>query len=121
MKCDPHVVYCKIWRWPDLQNYHELTPQPFCLHPFKRSCDKPSEVCINPYHYERVESCVVLPPIFVTPSTATAITLMPFQQKQEPPMPENMVYEEQSYSMDHSQQNNAQQNQWNLFNKLVSL
>ena len=121
MKCYPHVVYCRIWRWPDLQNYHELKPQPFCLHPFKTSYDKPSEICINPYHYERVESCLVLPPVLVMPSTATAKTLMPFQQMQEPPIPRNIVYEEQSYSVDHSQQINAQQNQWNFFNILVSL
>jgi hypothetical protein len=52
---------------------------------------------------------------------------MSFQQKKEPLMPQNKVYEEQSYSVDRQQssacfqQNIAQQNQWNFFNTLVSL
>ena len=49
----PHVMYCKVWRWPDLQTHHELRAQHFCQFPFS---SKKTDVCINPYHYERVES-----------------------------------------------------------------
>ena len=48
----PHVVYCRVWRWPDLQNRHELKPMDHCKFAYSR--DK-NEVCINPYHYQRVE------------------------------------------------------------------
>ena len=49
----PHVMYCKVWRWPDLASHHELRAQHFCQFPFS---SKKTDVCINPYHYERVES-----------------------------------------------------------------
>lgn len=49
----PHVIYCRVWRWPDLQSHHELKPLDCCEYAF---CLKQKEVCINPYHYRRVES-----------------------------------------------------------------
>lgn len=49
----PHVIYCRVWRWPDLQSHHELKPLEHCQYPFSA---KQKEVCINPYHYKRVES-----------------------------------------------------------------
>ena len=52
----PHVIYCRIWRFPDLQSHHELKPEPICRHPFLQSNTKQKDVCINPYHYVRVES-----------------------------------------------------------------
>ncbi|XP_078509348.1 mothers against decapentaplegic homolog 5 [Lissotriton helveticus] len=57
----PHVIYCRVWRWPDLQSHHELKPLEFCEYPFG---SKQKDVCINPYHYKRVES-PVLPPVLV--------------------------------------------------------
>ena len=48
----PHVVYCRIWRWPDLQSYHELRSINNCMCPFNPKRD---EVCVNPYHYERFD------------------------------------------------------------------
>ena len=55
----PHVIYCRVWRWPDLQSHHELKPLEFCEYAFGLKQD---EVCINPCHYRRVEtpgrSCV---------------------------------------------------------------
>ncbi|XP_067040829.1 mothers against decapentaplegic homolog 5-like isoform X2 [Acropora muricata] len=50
----PHVIYCRVWRWPDLQSHHELKPLDCCEYPF--GMPKQKEICINPYHYRRVES-----------------------------------------------------------------
>lgn len=57
----PHVIYCRVWRWPDLQSHHELKAVDCCEYAFGL---KQKEVCINPYHYQRVES-PVLPPVLV--------------------------------------------------------
>lgn len=57
----PHVIYCRVWRWPDLQSQHELKPLDTCQFPFSA---KLNEVCVNPYHYRRVDS-QVLPPVMV--------------------------------------------------------
>lgn len=58
----PHVIYCRVWRWPDLQSHHELKAVKSCEFPFSA---KKADVCINPYHYDRVENQRVLPPILV--------------------------------------------------------
>ncbi|KAF8571032.1 hypothetical protein P879_08125 [Paragonimus westermani] len=68
----PHVIYCRVWRWPDLQSHHELRSIECCKVPFN---SKEPEVCINPYHYARVDypgilwstcsCCPVLPPVLV--------------------------------------------------------
>nr|CAH8822866.1 unnamed protein product [Trichobilharzia regenti] len=57
----PHVFYCQLWRWPDLHTQHELRPIATCEYSFQSKRD---EVCINPYHYRRIEN-PVLPPIMV--------------------------------------------------------
>ncbi|CAG2171088.1 unnamed protein product, partial [Oppiella nova] len=55
----PHVIYARIWRWPDLHKnelkhvkYCTSTPST-CQFAFDLKCDS---VCVNPYHYERVVS-----------------------------------------------------------------
>jgi len=48
----PHVIYCRVWRWPDLQTHHELKPLEGCEYAYEL---KQNDVCINPYHYCRVE------------------------------------------------------------------
>ena len=80
----PHVIYCRVWRWPDLQNHHELKPLDHCEFAYSRN---KGEVCINPYHYKRVEtpgksrfSLLLSPPtlsFFVAPSPLS-LFLSPF-------------------------------------------
>uniref|UniRef100_A0A6G1SFV3 Mothers against decapentaplegic homolog n=1 Tax=Aceria tosichella TaxID=561515 RepID=A0A6G1SFV3_9ACAR len=49
-RCRPQVIYCRLWRWPDLQSHHQI--KSIC--PTNRSADGGSgAICINPYHYER--------------------------------------------------------------------
>lgn len=48
----PHVIYARIWRWPDLHK-NELKHVKYCIYAFDLKCDS---VCVNPYHYERVVS-----------------------------------------------------------------
>jgi hypothetical protein len=58
----PHVVFCRIWRWPDLQNCNELKPVSHCQHAYShpnsntKKTDDSQLVCINPYHYMRCNS-----------------------------------------------------------------
>ncbi|XP_055375605.1 protein mothers against dpp isoform X2 [Condylostylus longicornis] len=86
----PHVIYCRVWRWPDLQSHHELKPLDTCQFPFS---SKQKEVCINPYHYKRVES-PVLPPVLVPRHSefAPGHSLLQFNQISEPNMPHNVSY-----------------------------
>ncbi|NWR37731.1 SMAD4 protein, partial [Tachuris rubrigastra] len=46
----PHVIYARLWRWPDLHK-NELKHVKYCQYAFDLKCDS---VCVNPYHYERV-------------------------------------------------------------------
>ncbi|XP_065567202.1 protein mothers against dpp-like isoform X1 [Artemia franciscana] len=87
----PHVIYCRVWRWPDLQSHHELKPLEMCQHPFSA---KEKEVCINPYHYKRVESPGILPPVLVPRHSdfVPGHAFLPFQQMPEPTMPHNVSY-----------------------------
>ena len=51
---DPlHVTCCRLWRWPTLRSRFELKPIPTCKHAFSLSR---SGVCVNPYHYIRIEA-----------------------------------------------------------------
>ena len=71
----PHVIYCRIFRWPDLQSHHELRAIDTCEFSFSA---KQAEVCINPYHYERNEvpavSAVLVPKVELTSSQTHAPT-----------------------------------------------
>eukprot|EP00102_Acyrthosiphon_pisum_P002939 XP_001944884.2 PREDICTED: mothers against decapentaplegic homolog 4-like [Acyrthosiphon pisum] len=51
----PHVIYARIWRWPDLHK-NELKHLKFCQYAFDKRCDS---VCVNPYHYERIVSPMI--------------------------------------------------------------
>lgn len=48
----PHVIYARLWRWPDLHK-NELKHVKYCQFGFDLKCDS---ICVNPYHYERVVS-----------------------------------------------------------------
>ncbi|XP_039274068.1 mothers against decapentaplegic homolog 3-like [Styela clava] len=58
-KLHPNVWFCSLWRWPDLTSQIELSFIPTCMHSHKND-----EVCVQPYHYNRVEA-PVLPPVMV--------------------------------------------------------
>ncbi|CAH1400794.1 unnamed protein product [Nezara viridula] len=96
-KALPHVIYCRVWRWPDLQSHHELKPMEHCRYPFS---SKQKDICINPYHYKRIES-PVLPPVLVPRQSEFApghSMLLPFQQVPEPSMPQNVSYSNSGFS-----------------------
>ncbi|XP_048388829.1 mothers against decapentaplegic homolog 9 isoform X3 [Stegostoma tigrinum] len=92
----PHVIYCRVWRWPDLQSHHELKPLEYCEFPFG---SKQKEVCINPYHYRRVEM-PVLPPVLVprhsefNPQHSLLVKFrnVPLAPQSEPLMPHNVTF-----------------------------
>ncbi|XP_029458584.1 mothers against decapentaplegic homolog 9 [Rhinatrema bivittatum] len=92
----PHVIYCRVWRWPDLQSHHELKPLECCEFPFG---SKQKEVCINPYHYRRVET-PVLPPVLVprhsefNPQLSLLAKFRSASLHSEPLMPQNATYPE---------------------------
>ncbi|KAK2818958.1 hypothetical protein Q5P01_024519 [Channa striata] len=69
----PHVIYCRLWRWPDLHSHHELRAIDSCQFAFNLKKD---EVCVNPYHYQRVET-PVLPPVLVPRHTEILTELPP--------------------------------------------
>ncbi|XP_051893049.1 mothers against decapentaplegic homolog 2 isoform X4 [Pristis pectinata] len=69
----PHVIYCRLWRWPDLHSHHELRAIETCEYAFNLKKD---EVCVNPYHYQRVET-PVLPPVLVPRHTEIPAELPP--------------------------------------------
>lgn len=49
----PHVIYCRVWRWPDISSQHELRSIETCSYPYESS-SKTMYICINPYHYQRL-------------------------------------------------------------------
>ncbi|VDD91227.1 unnamed protein product [Enterobius vermicularis] len=61
-KALPHVIYCRVYRWPDLQSHHELKAIDECKYCYESG---QKDVCINPYHYKRVENAGILPPVLV--------------------------------------------------------
>lgn len=81
----PHVIYCRLWRWPDLQSHHELRATDNCEYAFNLKKD---EVCINPYHYKRVET-PALPPILVPRQTGDIPSELPILDDYANSVPEN--------------------------------
>jgi hypothetical protein len=93
------VIYCRVWRWPDLQSHNELKPLEVCQFPFSA---KQMNVCINPYHYKRVESSAVLPPVLVPRHSEFAPQpnngLLAYSPVPEHPMPHNVSYSHNGFS-----------------------
>lgn len=56
-RSNPAVEYCRIWRWADLSNQNELKPVDYCPNAFHYILDN---ICVNPFHYERVPSKINL-------------------------------------------------------------
>lgn len=83
----PHVIYCRLWRWPDLQSHHELKQVDNCEYAFHLKKD---EVCVNPYHYTRVET-PVLPPVLVPSNTQIPSELPPLDDLNST-IPDNANY-----------------------------
>ena len=52
-KCLPHILCCRLWRWPDLQNHMELKGIAGCECTYS---SRKEIMCVNPYHYERIEA-----------------------------------------------------------------
>lgn len=98
----PHVMYCRIFRWPDLQSHHELRSVPNCL--FPAHTREASKICINPYHYSRVDHSVY-PPV-VTPRRNELVDASPPPQSplspgsNYTPQPQNSP----AYYTNHAQQ-----------------
>uniref|UniRef100_UPI0037E9B836 mothers against decapentaplegic homolog 9 isoform X2 n=1 Tax=Semicossyphus pulcher TaxID=241346 RepID=UPI0037E9B836 len=90
----PHVIYCRVWRWPDLQSHHELKALECCEFPFG---SKQKDICVNPYHYRRVET-PVLPPVLVprhsefNPQHSLLAKFRNASLHSEPLMPQNATY-----------------------------
>ncbi|XP_074661368.1 mothers against decapentaplegic homolog 3-like isoform X2 [Tubulanus polymorphus] len=84
----PHVIYCRLWRWPDLQNHHELRAIEGCEYAFHKKLD---EVCVNPYHYSRVEN-PVLSPVLVPRQTEDLPAKLPPLDDYATTVPENIDY-----------------------------
>lgn len=59
------MLFCQIWRWPDLQLAQAIRPVKNCQAPFS---PKSEDVCINPFHYTKVTSPPL--PIIMVPRCA---------------------------------------------------
>lgn len=90
----PHVIYCKVWIWPDLQSHHELRALPICNFPF--NAKQKREVCINPYHYERVslDAGGMVSPMLMQQQANPS--MIPPHQAQAPPPPQSHYGQEHS-------------------------
>ncbi|KAE8287435.1 Mothers against decapentaplegic-like protein 9 [Larimichthys crocea] len=86
----PHVIYCRVWRWPDLQSHHELKALECCEFPFG---SKQKDICVNPYHYRRVETPVLVPRHSeFNPQHSLLAKFRNASLHNEPLMPQNATY-----------------------------
>ena len=43
----PHLLYCQIWRWPDIRSQHELKQTDTCKFTYRAKCDQIWTCCHN--------------------------------------------------------------------------
>lgn len=117
----PQVMYCRIFRWPDLQNHNELKSIARCKYPADRTADrtsdrgherandKPPMICINPYHYSRVEHSLYPPVVsprtdsgFINVSPPPQSPLSPYSQ--QPGSPPNYLQQMPQPAHEHNNQ-----------------
>ncbi|XP_078401431.1 mothers against decapentaplegic homolog 9 isoform X2 [Cetorhinus maximus] len=80
----PHVIYCRVWRWPDLQSHHELKPLEYLLPPVL----VPRHSEFNPQHSLLVKfRNVPLPPQNEPLMPHNATFPSSFHQQINPPYP----------------------------------
>ncbi|CBY31441.1 unnamed protein product [Oikopleura dioica] len=58
----PHLLYVQIFRFPEVRTAPELTSISNCKYAFMLRLE---EVCVNPFHYEKVQEVNTLPPVLV--------------------------------------------------------
>lgn len=90
----PHVMYCRIFRWPDLQSQHELRSVPTCQYPAQRR--ESNRICVNPYHYARVDHSLY-PPVVTPRSTEFASASPPPESPLSPLSPGNYLQNSPPY------------------------
>lgn len=87
----PHVIYCRLWRFPDLQSHHELKAVEHCGYAFHL---RREEVCVNPYHYTKIDT---LPPVLVPVRNSE----IPLEHHELPPLDElsNVIPDNNTFPM----------------------
>ena len=100
----PHVMYCRIFRWPDLQSQHELRSVSHCSYSAGRR--EANKICVNPYHYSRVDHSLY-PPV-VTPRNAAEAAFTSASPPPQSPMTPGSNYSQlQGSPTNYFQNNNA--------------
>ncbi|NXP72646.1 SMAD6 protein, partial [Ramphastos sulfuratus] len=49
----PQVLLCRLYRWPDLRQHHELKPLCYCAGG-RGGCGEVAALCCNPHHFSRL-------------------------------------------------------------------
>nr|XP_055066187.1 mothers against decapentaplegic homolog 4 [Misgurnus anguillicaudatus]XP_055066188.1 mothers against decapentaplegic homolog 4 [Misgurnus anguillicaudatus] len=94
----PHVIYARLWRWPDLHK-NELKHVKFCQYAFDLKYDN---VCVNPYHYERVVSPGIVG--FSLPNTGRLIKEEHIHDCIQMEGPSSMTLQQDHHPSDHYSQ-----------------
>lgn len=83
-KMQLHLMSCRVFRWPDLQQHSELSTSACCETPNRSDFNK---VCVNPYHYNRVDRSAPLYPPVVSPGHQTEFAHAPISPGSQPGSP----------------------------------